>query len=83
MTDRSLSGVRARLEDALSRLPGEAACPQETFDRIEGAAVAILDSEHGDFPPGLLEEYLTTRLYLAQLELGLITNFNESTTCED
>ena len=83
MTDRSLSGVRARLEDAVSHLPGDAASPQDTFDRIEMVAIAILDSEHADFPPGLLEEYLMTRLYLAQLELGLLPNFHETTQCED
>jgi hypothetical protein len=35
-------------------------------------AIAILDSEHTDFIPGQLEEYLQTLLYKRQLELDLI-----------
>ncbi len=72
MTIRSLAEVGARLEEAVSLLPGEPADPAETFDRYESVAIAILDSEHTDFTPGLLEEYLQTLLYKRQLELDLV-----------
>jgi len=72
MTSRSLAEVSARLEEAVSLLPGEPADPAETFDRYESVAIAILDSEHTDFTPGLLEEYLQTLMYKRQLELDLI-----------
>jgi hypothetical protein len=72
MTIRSLAEVGARLDEAVSLLPGEPACPAETFDRYESVAIAILDSEHTDFIPGQLEEYLQTLMYKRQLELDLI-----------
>ncbi len=72
MTIRSLAEVGARLEEAVRLLPGEPADPQEAFDRYESVAIAILDSEHTDFIPGQLEEYLQTLLYKRQLELNLI-----------
>ena len=72
MTIRSLAEVSARLEEAVRLLPGEPADPAETFDRYESVAIAILDSEHTDFTPGLLEEYLQTLLYKRQLELDLV-----------
>jgi hypothetical protein len=73
MTIRSLAEVGARLEKASSLLPGEPACPAETFERYESVAIAILDSEHTDFLPGQLQEYLQTLMYKRQLELNLIT----------
>jgi len=72
MTIRSLAEVGARLEEAASLLPGIPADPAETFDRYESVAIAILDSEHTDFIPGQLEEYLHTLMYKRQLELNLI-----------
>ena len=72
MTIRNLAEVGARLEEAVSLLPGEPADPAETFDRYESVAIAILDSEHTDFIPGRLEEYLQTLLYKRRLELDLI-----------
>jgi hypothetical protein len=72
MTIHSLAEVGVRLEEAVSLLPGEPADPAETFDRYESVAIAILDSEHTDFIPGLLEEYLQTLMYKRQLELNLI-----------
>ncbi|MCX2983398.1 hypothetical protein EYC98_21270 [Halieaceae bacterium IMCC14734] len=76
MTIHPLMEVRARLEKIVAGLPGEPATPQEEFDRCEMVAIQILDSEHDHFAPGLLEEYLMTFLYLRQLELGTIPNFN-------
>ena len=72
MSIRSLAEVSARLEKASGLLPGEPPDPTETFDRYESVAIAILDSEHTDFIPGQLEEYLQTLMYKRQLELDLI-----------
>ncbi len=72
MTIRDLAEVGARLEEAARLLPGEPADNQEAFDRYESLAIAILDSEHTDFVPGQLQEYLQTLLYKRQLELDLI-----------
>ena len=73
MKTPSLRAVADRLEKANSLLPGEPACPTETFDRYESVAIAILDSEHTDFIPGQLQEYLQTLMYKRQLELNLIS----------
>jgi len=72
MTIRSLAEVGARLEEAVSLLPGVAADNAEVYERYESVAIAILDSEHTDFPPGVLQEYLHTLMYKRQLELDLI-----------
>ena len=72
MKKPSMRAVSARLEEAAQLLPGEPADPQETFDRYESVAITILDSEHTDFIPGQLEEYLQTLMYKRQLELDLI-----------
>lgn len=69
MTIRSLAEVGARLEEAVALLPGEPASPQALYDRYEMVAIAILDSEHADFPAGVLEAYLAA--YLARLEATL------------
>ena len=67
-----LAEVGTRLEKAVSLLPGEPSDATEMFDRFEQVAIAILDSEHTDFLPGELEEYLQSKIYIRQLELGLI-----------
>jgi hypothetical protein len=72
MNIRSLAEVATRLEKAVLLLPGEPASSAEIFDRYESVAIAILDSEHMDFIPGQLEEYLQTLMYKRQLELDLI-----------
>jgi hypothetical protein len=72
MNIRSLAEVAIRLEEAVLLLPGEPANHAEKFDRYESVAIAILDSEHTDFIPGQLEEYLQTLMYKRQLELDLI-----------
>jgi hypothetical protein len=45
---------------------------QHCFDLVEERAISILDSQHSDFTPGLLQEYLMSYLYLRQMEYGLI-----------
>ena len=73
MPTRDLSGVRARLEEAVSGLPGEPADSAEMYDRLEMVATQILDSEHTDYdPPGALQELLMSYLYVRQIELGLL-----------
>ena len=58
MTIRTLAAVGARLEKAVSALPGEAANPADLYDRYEMLATQILDSEFEDYLDGVLEEYL-------------------------
>ena len=72
MTIRNLAEVGTRLEKAVALLPGVPADSEELADRYEQVAIAILDSEHADFIPGELQEYLETVLYIKRLELGLI-----------
>jgi hypothetical protein len=76
MTIRSLAEVGARLEKAVAGLPGRPTSPQDEFDRYEMLAIQILDSEYMDYGPQVLREYLMTRLYLKQLELGLVPDFH-------
>jgi len=71
MDMRPLAQVGVRLEEAVLRLPGEAATPADLYDRYEMLATQILDSEWEDYPDGMLEEYLTTYLYLKRLEFGI------------
>ena len=72
MPTRDLSGVRARLEEAVCSLPAGANNAAELFDRYEEVAIEVLDSECCNYTPGELQEYLETFLYLKQLELGLV-----------
>jgi hypothetical protein len=83
MKTPSLRAVGARLEKASALLPGEpsdsadSTNPSEAFDRYESVAIAILDSEHSDFSPGVLQEYLKILLYKRRLELDLIPDPQE------
>lgn len=69
--DPRLAEVRARLEEAVAALPGEATDPQELYDRYEMVAIEILDSEHADFCPGMLESYLREYLAEKRRDLGI------------
>jgi hypothetical protein len=71
MTIRSLAEVGARLEEAVALLPGSPDAPQELYDRCEAMAIAILDSEHDEWPEGQLERYLMLRMELRRMELGI------------
>jgi hypothetical protein len=71
-TIRSLAEVSARLEDAVTALPVLATTPAELYDRYEEVAIQVLDSEHGNYITGALEEYLASFLYMKRLELGLV-----------
>lgn len=71
MTIRSLAEVSARLEKAVIGLPGDAASPEQLYERYEQIAIAILDSEHSDWPEGVLEAFLLQRLAIKRIELSL------------
>ena len=71
MTIRSLAEVSARLEDTVSGLPGEPDSPQDVYDRYEAMAIAILDSEHDQWPEGVLEDFLLQHLAAIRLTLDL------------
>lgn len=77
MTISKLAEVRARLEKTHGGLLDVSESAQAEFDQYECLAIAILDSEHEDFAPGILEEYLMTLLYVKQLELGLLPEAEE------
>lgn len=67
-----LGAVGARLEAAaLQSLPESAHDPPAVYDHYEMLAIQILDSEHADYAPGVLQHYL--EVYLADLraKLGL------------
>ena len=70
-TPAELREVGARLEEAVARLPGSPDSPEELYERYEAMAIAILDSEHAEWPAGLLEEYLKLWLALRRVELGV------------
>ncbi len=71
MTHRSLAEVGLCLTVLQEGL--DPATPrQDQFDAIESVAIAILDSEHDQYIPGALQEYLMTYLYLKQMELDLL-----------
>ena len=71
MTISSLAEVSARLEKAVIGLPGDAASPEQLYERYEQIAIAILDSEHSDWPEGVLEAFLLQRLAIKRIELSL------------
>ncbi len=68
MPDRDLSSVATRLEAAVIGLSTEPASADDLYAVYEMIAVQILDSEHQDFPDGVLEAYLLG--YLAALPLS-------------
>ena len=74
MTIRSLAEVGARLEEAVTLLPGEPDSPQDLYDRYEEMAIAILDAEFAEHSPGVLEAYLMAYLRLKALELGVASS---------
>jgi hypothetical protein len=71
MTIRSLAEVGARLEEAVTHLPGDPDSPQDLYDRYEAMAIAILDSEHAEWPEGVLEDRLLDYLSALKTRLGL------------
>ena len=74
MNHRGLARVRARLEvlDAQLAAVEGPATPHEIYQRIEGLAIAILDSEYMEYGDGELEEYLLNLLHQRAMELGIM-----------
>lgn len=70
-TSQELLEVSARLEEAVLRIPGEPLNAQDEFDRLESTAISTLDSEHGNYPEGMLCAYLRGILSDKRRELGL------------
>lgn len=71
MTICSPAEVGARLEEIVTDLLGKEADPLERYLHYEMIAIEILDSEFGDYPEGILEEYLQGYLLEKRLELGV------------
>jgi len=70
MTTRSLAEVGlclSVLQDDIDLT----ATPQSQYEHIENIAIAILDSEFGNYAEGALEEYLQAYLLMKRLELNL------------
>ena len=74
MTYRALARVRARLEVLEAQLAAAEPShdPDEIYSRLEGMAIAVLDSEFMDYGEGELEEYLLCLLRQRALELGIM-----------
>ncbi len=68
MSTANLQAVARRLEAAVLALSEQSHTPAEMYSLYEMVAIGILDSEHEDFPPGILEAYLLG--YLAGLPLA-------------
>jgi len=71
MTSYDLVEVSARLEEAVARITGPPANAEEEYERYEMTAIAILDSEHENYPEGLLCGHLSDYLSEKRQELGL------------
>jgi hypothetical protein len=72
MKTPSLRAVGARLEEAYKLLPEEPDDPEEAFLRFESICIAVLDSEHEDYIPGELHEYLEAKIYEFRLVHHLV-----------
>ncbi len=71
MIIRDISEVGARLEKATMASSVDRHTPIEKYLLYEEIAIAILDSEHMDYPEGELEAYLMAYLARKRLEFGL------------
>jgi hypothetical protein len=71
MTSQDLLEVSARLEEAVERITGPPVDAEELYDRYEMTAIAILDSEHENYPEDVLTGHLLVILSEKRRELGL------------
>lgn len=71
MTSQELLEVGVRLEEAVLRITGPPSDAEELYDRFEMTAISILDSEHGNYPEGVLCGHLMDYLSDKRCELGL------------
>lgn len=70
MNIRDISDVGARLGKIVGP-KSEHGSAQDYYDHLEEVCIAILDSEHQDFPEHELERHLLTFLERKRQELGL------------
>lgn len=71
---RDLTEVGARLEEAVKQtLPDSAHDPPSIYEHYEMLAIQILDSEHADYKPSELQQYLEVYLANIRKKLGLPT----------
>ena len=70
-TSQELLEVSARLEEAVERITGPPDNAEELYEWFEMTAISILDSEHGNYPEGVLCGHLRDYLSDKRRELGL------------
>jgi len=71
MTRQERLEISARLEEAVARIKDPPVNAEEIYERFEMTAISILDSEHENYPEGVLTEYLLGYLSEKRRELGL------------
>jgi hypothetical protein len=71
MTSQDLLEISARLEEAVLRITGPPDNAEEEYERYEMTAISILDSEHENYPEGVLCRHLMDILAEKRRELGL------------
>ena len=57
--------------DTLENPSYETGNPEAEFQHVESISISILDSEFGNYDPGVLERFLHLYLMLWRLEAGL------------
>ena len=70
-TSQELLEVSARLEEAVLRITGPPDNAEALYERFEMTAISILDSEHANYPEGVLCAYLRGILSGKRRELNL------------
>jgi len=71
MTSQERLEISARLEEAVERITGPPANAEDLYERFEMSAISILDSEHENYPEGMLTGLLMAILSEKRRELGL------------
>ncbi|PHS23656.1 MAG: hypothetical protein COA83_09535 [Methylophaga sp.] len=71
MTSQNLLEVSARLQEAVERITDPPDNAEDIYDRFEMTAIAILDSEHENYPEGDLSRHLEAILSAKRRGLGL------------
>jgi len=71
MTSQQRLEISARLEEAVERITGPPDNAVDLYERFEMTAISILDSEHENWPDGVLTGHLMAILSEKRRELGL------------
>lgn len=58
MSNQNLSDVGTRLEETVKQISKGIESQEELADLYEDIAISVLDSEHGCYPPEMLQAYL-------------------------